>query len=80
MKSMIHEVCSTFLDMIQIAILALAVLLIVAFAGGLSEASAQNTWSCQTTGNMTFCSGFQNGRFVSCTTTYLGGQSYTTCN
>jgi len=73
----LHEVCCTFLDMIQISIIAVAVLLIVAFFGGLAEAQQ---WSCSTIGNMTYCSGFQNGRYVSCTTTYIGGQSYTTCN
>lgn len=42
-------------------------------------AYSQDSWNCYTTGNMRICSGFQNGRFVTCTTTFFGNQSTTNC-
>lgn len=40
---------------------------------------AQDSWSCYTAGNTRICSGWQNGRFVTCTTYFIGNQSSTTC-
>jgi len=43
------------------------------------DASSQDSWNCYSVGNQRICSGFQNGRFVTCTTTFFGNQSTTTC-
>jgi len=54
-------------------------ILIVALLLFIPGATAQSNWTCQTMGNMTFCYGYLNGRYTSCTTTYVNGQSFTNC-
>lgn len=39
----------------------------------------QSNWQCYTIGNTVTCSGMQNGRYVTCVTTYFGNSSSTQC-
>lgn len=52
----------------------------VSFYFAMSAALAQTSnWQCYTIGNTVTCSGMQNGRYVTCVTTYFNGTSSTQC-
>lgn len=51
----------------------------IMFLAIFTSAFGQNTWNCYTIGNQTTCQGYQNGKFVTCVTTYIGNQSSTQC-
>jgi hypothetical protein len=52
---------------------------ICAWANLAAAQSQYTNWNCSWFGNQYTCQGFVNGRYVTCTTYYVGNQSYTQC-
>lgn len=49
------------------------------FLSAAFNVAAQDTWTCHQSGNARICSGWQGGKWVTCTTYYFGSTSSTTC-
>jgi carbon starvation protein CstA len=57
----------------------LSLIVNAAFVWMVNDALAVDTWTCTTYGNTTTCSGWQGGRWVSCTTNCYGNSCTTNC-
>jgi hypothetical protein len=58
----------------------LALIVNFAFVWTVKDALAVDTWTCTYIGSTVVCSGYQSGRYVTCTTTRMGNTTSTTCN